>query len=197
MPSGPTQTATPARRRPILRCIAITILALIVLIGLLVLIIWLTVKPKKLVYTIEDGSVHGFNLADKTLNATFDLTLRADNPNTRIAIYYDSIEVSVWYEDQIITISDVRPFFQPRRNATRLEVKAVAQSTPVLQTVYNDLRHDKSKGEVQLEVRMKARIRFKMAKVKSRHYTLKAYCYPVVHFNPSKPFERTFCDVDI
>lgn len=196
-PTPQPQLAARSRHSKLLRLIAIIILALIVLVGLVVLIIWLVVKPKGLAYDIEDGSIHGFGLSNNHLNATFHFVLRAYNPNRKVSIYYDSMEVSVAYDDQTMASNGVQPFFQRHRNVTRLEVQLVAQSLLLSGPVSKDLHLDRSSGKVELEVRVKARIRFKVGIWKSKHRTLRVFCLPEVHFSSHKDFERTKCEIDL
>lgn len=194
-----TVVKPPGQRTHVLRWVAMFFLALIVLVGLAVLIIWLVIKPKRLVFSVEEGSVHNFNISnDKHLNASFDFVVRSYNPNTKVSIYYDSIESRVEYDDQTLAFNTVDPFFQPHRNVTRLQVKLTAQSTALLSSVNKDIRLEKSSGEIELNVWLKARIRFKVGVWKSSHRTLKVFCSPVlVHFSKSKNFERTLCDVEL
>lgn len=195
-PTVPTQQAARSRHSSLLRLIAIIILALIVLVGLAVLIIWLAVKPKGLVYVLEDGSIHGFSLGNNHLNATFDFVLRAYNPNKKVSIYYDSMEVSAAYDDQTLATDGLQPFFQSHRNVTRLQIKLVAQSLLLSGSVSKELQQEKSSGKVELELRVKAKIRFKVGIWKSQHRTLRVFCLPVVNFS-HKDFERTPCEIDL
>ncbi|KAL6967136.1 hypothetical protein U1Q18_032940 [Sarracenia purpurea var. burkii] len=194
---APPRAAQP-RHSKLVRTIAILLLGLIVLVGLAVLIIWLAVRPKKLVYSVEDASIHGFNLTKNHLNATFNFVIRAYNPNHKASIYYDKVEAAVSYDDETLAFSTGQPFFQPHRNVTRLAVRLVAQDAPLSAAVARDLRLEKSSGEVELDLRMTARIRFKVGVWKSRHRTLKILCSPtLVQFSSSKSFQRTICDVDL
>lgn len=101
------------------------------------------------------------------------------------------------YKDEMIAFSNVDPFHQPKRNVTRLDVHPLSKSTPLLDSVTKDLKHDRSGGKVELEVRVRSRIRFKVGLSKTRHYTLRAYCPVVVKFSKSTDFDRVYCDVDI
>lgn len=197
--TAPPPGAAKPRHSMLVRAIAILLLALIVLVGVTVLIIWVAVKPKKLVYTIEDGSIHGFNLTNNNhLNATFNLVIRSYNPNSKVSIYYDKVEVFISYDDETVAFNTVDPFFQPRRNVTHLGVKLVAQDVALFGAVAKDLKLEKSAGEVELDVRVKAKIRFKVGVWKSRHRTMRILCSPtMVHFSSSKTFERTYCDIDL
>ncbi|KAF8396497.1 hypothetical protein HHK36_018120 [Tetracentron sinense] len=190
--------AIPSKQAKLLNCIAITILSLIVLVGLIVLIIWLVVRPKGLAYTIEEGSIHGYDLKDNRLNATFDFVLRSSNPNGKVSLYYDYIKVSVSYDDETIAFDLVEPFFQPRRNVTRYEVKPVARSVPLMGSLAKNIRRERSSGKFVFEVRVKARIRFKVGIMKLRRRTLRVLCSPVVvHMSSSKGFDWTRCDIDL
>lgn len=195
------QPSVPAGRpghSKLLRCIAVVLLTLIVLVGLAVLIIWLAVQPRRLVYTVEDGSIRNFNLINNHLNASFDFVIRSYNPNSKVSVYYDSIEVSTLYEDKTVAYNIVDPFFQPHRNVTRLELKLAAQYMALVGSTARDLRLEKSSGDIELTVLLKAKIRFKLGTWKSKHRTLRVWCSPVsVHLSGYKKFERTYCDTEL
>ncbi|KAL3530488.1 hypothetical protein ACH5RR_009810 [Cinchona calisaya] len=186
----------PAHSR-LVRLIATILLTLILLVAVTVIVIWLVVKPRKLVYMIESGSIHSFNLTNDHLNATFNFELRAYNPNSRVSIYYDRIETRVLYDDSTLAFNNVQPFYQPRRNVTHLGLNLVATNAELFPDVAKNLRMEKMSGEVELEIRGKAKIRFKFGAVKN-HRTLRLLCAPVmVHFSSSKNFERTPCEIDL
>ncbi|XP_057954743.1 uncharacterized protein At1g08160 [Malania oleifera] len=197
MANPPTIQSRP-RHPLLLRVIAMVILSLIVLVGIAVLITWLVIKPKRLVYTVEDASIHGFNLTNDHLNADLVILLRSYNPNSRVSIYYDSMEVSVAYDDQAVAFQAVEPFFQGHRNVTRLELMLPVRSALLSKSAAKDLALEKSAKEIELDVHVKARIRYKVGGWKSRDRALRMECSPVlVHPSSSKNFERTYCDLDL
>ncbi|KAL2485630.1 Late [Abeliophyllum distichum] len=194
----PAQRAPRSRPSPLVRYISILLLVLVVVVGLAVLIAWASVNPKKLKYTIEQGSISRYNLTNNDhLNANFHFVLRANNPNKRISIYYDWIKVTVWYEHQKLSINDVRPFHQPRRNVTYLDLNLMAIQEPLHGVVARDMRMEKSSGNVDLDVKIRSKIRLKVGVFKI-HRHLNILCGTLtVPFSPSKEFERVFCDVDL
>ena len=195
MANPPSQ---PPRHSKILRYIAIVLLVLIVLVGLAVLITWLIIKPKRFVYTIEEGSIKNYNLTKNHLNSTFEFALRSYNPNSKISIYYDSIEASVEYDDQTIAFEVVDPFFQPHRNVTRLDLKLTAQYVPLSGSNSKDIALERSSGEIEIAVMLKARIRYKVGMWKSKDRILIIWCSPVrVRFSRPNNFERTYCDTEL
>ncbi|XP_061368824.1 uncharacterized protein At1g08160-like [Gastrolobium bilobum] len=191
--------ATRPKRPNLLRFIAMIILALIILVGIAVLIIWLVLRPKHLEYSVEDAAIHNFNLTDANhLYANFDFTIRAYNPNSRVSLYYDSVEVSVRYEDQTLATNAVQPFFQSHRNVTRMNVRLTAQTVALYDSVPKDIKLERSSGDIELDVLVRARIRFKVGVWKSKHRIMKIFCSPVlVHFSKAKSFERASCDVEL
>ncbi|KAL2239882.1 uncharacterized protein At1g08160 [Sesamum indicum] len=194
----PAQQQGQRQRHPFLvRSIAGVLLALILITGLAVLIIWLSVQPRKLRYSIEEGSISGYNLTNDRLNSNFHFVLRAENPNKRISLYYDRIDVTVSYEDQKLSVNNVHPFYQRRRNITHLDLDLVAKDAVLYGAVARDLKMERGSGSVDLDVKIRAKIRLKVGVFKI-HRKLKVECGPItVPFSPSKGFERVFCDADI
>ncbi|KAL2507033.1 Late embryogenesis abundant (LEA) hydroxyproline-rich glycoprotein family [Forsythia ovata] len=194
----PAQRAPRPRHSPLVRCIAMVLLALIVVVGLAVLITWASVNPKKLKYSIEQGSISRYNLTNNNhLNANFHFVLRANNPNKRISIYYDRIKATVWYEDHKLSINDVRPFYQRRRNVTYVDLNLMAIQEPLYGTVARDLRMEKDSGTVNLDVKIRSKIRLKVGVFKI-HRHLKIMCGTMkVPVSSSKEFQRVLCDVDL
>lgn len=193
--SAPAQAAAP--RRPVLRCVILVILALITLTGLTILIIWLAVQPRKLKYSIEHGSINGFNLSGDHLNAELDFVLRAHNPNRHVSLYYDRIDVTVMYEDQKLSVNNVHPFYQRRRNVTFVDLDLEAKNAAVYGATARDLKMERASGELNLNVRIRAKIRLKVGVFKI-HRKLKINCEDVtVPFDSRKGFERVLCDTDM
>ncbi|KAH6836719.1 hypothetical protein C2S53_007376 [Perilla frutescens var. hirtella] len=191
------QTAAAPRRRPFLRCIVLVILALIAVTGLVVLIIWAAVQPRKLKYSIEHGSITGFNLTNEKLNSDFDFVLRANNPNRRVSLYYDRIDVTVLYEDKSLSVNNVNPFYQPRRNVTFVDLDLTAKNAAVYGAMARDLKMERATGVVNLDVRIRAKIRLKVGLFKI-HRTLKIECDSLlVPFDSRKGFERVLCHTDM
>ncbi|CAL9108690.1 unnamed protein product [Musa textilis] len=187
------------RRPRILHCVAITAVSLLALAGLLVLVFWLVVRPSLLRCSVDKAHLRGFNVTDNALTATFNLTLEVHNPNRKVVVYYDRVEVAVWYDGQMLALNEVAPFYQPRRDVRMLKVDLVARSRPLLSSVETSLKQDQSAGEAAVEVRLRAMVRFKVGLLKTDHYTLRAYCSPVlVRFSPSvTQFQKVYCDVYI
>ncbi|GER42681.1 late embryogenesis abundant protein [Striga asiatica] len=195
--SAPRPAARP-RHSPLIRPILGALLSLIVLVGLAVLIAWLVVQPRKLRYTIGKGSISGYNLTrNDLLNANFQFVLRANNPNRRISLYYDKIDATVLYQDRVLSTNDVHPFYQPRRSVTHLDLYLTPKDAAVHGSVAKGLRMERAAGQIQVDLKIRAKIRMKVGVFKI-HRKLKAFCGSVtVLFNSTEGFKRVDCDVDI
>lgn len=196
--AGPPQPPSRAGPSRILRFVALFIVALIVLVGLAVLIIWLTIRPKRLSYTVESASVHNFDMTDTQLNASFSFGVRAYNPNKRVSVYYDSITATVGFGDQDLAFGVLNPFYQPHKNEQWLNINLNAQNFLLHDSVSKDLALEKAAGEMDLDLWIKARIRFKVGVWKSAHRTLRIRCSPViVYLSKSKTFKKTTCFTEV
>ncbi|CAL5432241.1 unnamed protein product [Camellia sinensis] len=189
-------TAQP-RQSKLVRTICMVLIALIVLIGLAVLIIWLSLKPKKPRYSIENASISNLNIANNHLNGTFNFVIRAFNPNSKVSIYYDKVEVYVFYDKDKLAASAGQPFFQPHRNETNLDEKLVAQNVTLTGKVVKDLGLEKAAGNVELDVQMKAKVRFKYGSWKTGHRRLRVFCSPVFVQSSKKNSQTTDCHVSL
>lgn len=196
----PPPVVKPRQTFSLCRCIAISLLTLLIIVGIVVLIIWLVLRPHKMSYSIENSSIHDYNLTNNNhLNANFKFTLRAYNPNKRVSIYYDYIEVKLFFNSQPIAFNNiVEPFYQPHRNVTHLNVSLPVNDVAIYGDIARDFKTQRSGGEVEVEMKIKAKIRFKVGAWKSGHRKLKILCTPRVNFSNSRKNSKSFpCDVDI
>ncbi|PIM98949.1 hypothetical protein CDL12_28562 [Handroanthus impetiginosus] len=190
---NPMKSQPPA----VVRCVALVSLALIIFATVIVIIIWLAVQPKRLNYSVELGSISGYNFTnDHLITANFRFVLRTENPNNRVSFYYDKIVVKVSYEEQNLCADNVPPFYQRSGNVTRLDLNMAAKDAAVHGGAAEDLEREQESGDLDVEVKLRAKIRIKIGLLRV-HRTLKVVCGPLkVPFSSSKVFKRVRCDVD-
>uniref|UniRef100_A0A0D9XM49 Late embryogenesis abundant protein LEA-2 subgroup domain-containing protein n=1 Tax=Leersia perrieri TaxID=77586 RepID=A0A0D9XM49_9ORYZ len=191
-----------ASRVSVVRCIVASMLAAVVVAGLVALVFWLVVRPKPIEYTVTRAVARHVSVTGDAVNATFYLTVAVDNPNRRVSMRYDNVEIRVFYgEDTQLAVADVAPsWHQPRRNETALQVRAVARSAAVGERAARELERDVAAGEVAVDVRVSAGVRFVVGGVASRYYHLRGTCSPVnIGLSPSaaRSFKSVPCDVEI
>ncbi|GAB4824817.1 hypothetical protein Ancab_007687 [Ancistrocladus abbreviatus] len=189
-------SAGQSKQSNLVKATIIALLALIVVVGLVILIIWLTINPKNLMYSIDKGSIEGYNLSNDHFNSTFKFVINAYNPYSRFVVYYDKMGVAVSYGGQTVAYQELHPFFQPHKNITWLSVNPTARYVALSKETSRHLTLDRTAGQIKLDVHMKARIRLKVGVWKSRHYKLKVLCPPVtINFSSPDKFTVTNCDV--
>ncbi|XP_022969533.1 uncharacterized protein At1g08160 [Cucurbita maxima] len=196
--AGPPQLSPRPARPNILRYVILVLVALIVLVGLVVLIIWLTVRPKRLRYTVESAAVHNFDMSTTQLNASFNFGVKAYNPNRHVSVYYDHVTVTVGFGDQDLAFGVIKPFYQPHKDVTWLNMDLNAKNFLLHDSVSKDLALEKAAGEMDLDLWIKARIRYKVGVWKLGHRTLRIRCSPViVYLSKDKEFKRTACFTEV
>lgn len=180
------------------RCIAVVFLVLILITLFLVVVIWLAVQPKKLIYTIEHSSINGYNYTrGGDVNATFHCVLRSKNPNKRVSFYFKRIDLEATYYGKKLFAGNVGPFRQPVRNVTDLEVDVVAVGAALRGKAAEELSAEKAAGSVKMEVKVVGKVNMKIGVFKV-HRTVTALCGPYdVPFSEAKGFRKVDCDTDI
>ncbi|KAJ4945396.1 hypothetical protein NE237_022050 [Protea cynaroides] len=95
------------------------IVTFIILFGIVTLVVYLVVKPKAPNYSVNNINIKGFNLnqlTSQTLSPEFDVSISADNPNTKIGIYYEpSSSVSIYSSSNVVLSKGTLPVEQSTR----------------------------------------------------------------------------------
>lgn len=70
-----------------------------------VLLVWAILRPQKPRFVLQDVTVYAFNASvPNFLTSNFQLTLSSRNPNSKIGVYYDRLDVYATYRSQQITL---------------------------------------------------------------------------------------------
>lgn len=168
------------------------------LLGLVILISWLVLRPQKPTYTIEKASAHNLKYNDTHFNATFNFLIRAHNRRNRVTIYYNPINVTTTLDEEVLGFKTLCPFDQTGKNDTMLNVKIRVQNGVVPE---EDTQAWKDSGKIQIdEVILESRVRLKVGIMKLKRRPLKVLCSPVnvtisppPSKSPAPPFEKVKC----
>ncbi|KFK43129.1 hypothetical protein AALP_AA1G084000 [Arabis alpina] len=181
---------------PVLCCI-IALVLLGLLVGLAVLITYLTLRPKRLVYTVEAASVQDFAIAnDDHISAKFNYVIKSYNPEKHVTVRYHSMHISTAHHNQSVAHKVISPFKQRPKNETRIQTQLVSHNVALSKFNAKDLRGEKSKGTIEMEVFVTARVSYKTWIFRSRRRTLKAACRPIminVTSGSLDGFQRVLC----
>ncbi|CAH8354645.1 unnamed protein product [Eruca vesicaria subsp. sativa] len=179
------------------------LIALAVVIGIAALIIWLIFRPNAIKFHVTDAKLTQFTLGtDNNLQYNLNLNFTIRNPNRRIGVYYDQIEVRGYYGDQRFGASNILPFYQGHKNTSVVGTNLVGQKLVVLNGGdRRDLEEDVKSGIYRVDAKLRLKIRFKFGLIKSWKFRPKIRCDLKVPLGSSNStsgfqFQRTKCDVD-
>ncbi|CAN8311610.1 unnamed protein product [Cochlearia groenlandica] len=180
-PTQPKPKPLPGKGLNPFLCLILALILLGLLIGLAILITYLTLKPKRLVYTIEAASVQDFAIAnDDHISSKFNYVVKSYNPEKHVTVRYHTMRISTAHHNQSVAHKEISPFKQRPKNQTMIETQLVSHNVALSKFNAKDLRGEKVKGVIEMEVFITARVSYKTWIFRSRRRTLKAVCTPVM-----------------
>lgn len=197
------------------------LLLLLFLILLTILIIYLVLRPTKPRFSLQDVSVSELNLSTPDgglildlnnfnpassasrqflLTSTMQVTVSSRNPNDRIGVYYDRLDVYASYKQQQITLATaIPPNYQGHNDVTVWSPNLVGISVPVSPYLCAELTQDRSAGILLLNIRLDGRVRWKVGTWISGRYHIHVNCPAFVTINSGVfRFQQIIrCSVDV
>ncbi|KAK9734317.1 hypothetical protein RND81_04G131300 [Saponaria officinalis] len=166
------------KKKKLLIKIGLGILALLILIGLIILIIWAVLRPIKPKFVIQDATLYNFNLTSPTeLNSVFQITVQSRNPNDKVGIYYDRLISYATYQNQQITLpTAIPPTYQDSKEINVWSPYLQGPSVPIAPYLCTAINQDIAMGSVQLVIKMDGRLRFKFGSFVSGTYRIHVNC---------------------
>lgn len=164
--------------------IFIGVSAFVVAVLFIILLVWLILRPTKPHFVLQDATVYAFNLtAPNFLTATLQITLSSRNPNGRIGVYYDRLDVYAAYHSQQITPATRLPAsYQGHKDITVWSPFLYGSAVPVAPYLAESLNHDQLTGTVLINVRVDGRVKWKVGTFVSGSYHLYANCPAYINF---------------
>ncbi|KAL5982927.1 hypothetical protein ACLOJK_017006 [Asimina triloba] len=156
--------------------VAVLALALAIASGIL----YFVFRPKSPQYSVESLAVRGFNLSTSTrltLSPEINVTVRAENPNKKIGIYYVSgSSATVSYADVALCKGVLPEFRQGKRNVTVFTTRLTGQEILLSGSVAERLTAQQQTGGIPLELDLGVPVRLKVGAVKTWRITVKVAC---------------------
>jgi hypothetical protein len=146
------------------------VLTLVFLLGIVVLITWLVLRPIHAPqYSLENVDLKTFSVTPQNaLSADVVYTVRADNPNGKIGFKYGDINMETSYGGQVFGRSAILAFSQGHRNVTTLTSQLVVNNYAfVPASVGSTLATDVQRGSVALHARGSTKVRAKVGAITS------------------------------
>ncbi|XP_019052732.1 PREDICTED: uncharacterized protein At1g08160 isoform X1 [Nelumbo nucifera] len=126
--STKSRTATllrpPRRTNPIIWCAAVLCLIfslLLILAGIATLILFLVIKPRHPLFDTVGANLNSIYVdSPEYLNGDFAFLANFSNPNRKIDVRFEYLDIELYFFDRLIATQALQPFSQ-RRGETRLE----------------------------------------------------------------------------
>ncbi|KAL3536040.1 hypothetical protein ACH5RR_004501 [Cinchona calisaya] len=146
---------------------------------LLILLIWAVLQPKKPRFILQDATVFNFNVsAPNILTSSIQVTIYSRNPNDKIGIYYDKLDVYATYNNQQITYYTAIPsVYQGHKDVNVWSPFILGNNVPIAPYNGVQLTSDQSNGALQLTIKIDGRVKWKVGTFTSGRYHLHAACW--------------------
>ncbi|KAL2937689.1 NDR1/HIN1-like protein 6 [Bienertia sinuspersici] len=174
-----------------MRCICCVYCLLFILILIFATGIVLTYtfyKPKIPIYKLQDLSVTAFSMQpDLSMNAELEVTVTAENPNTKIGfIYGKDSSIVVSFEDSILCSGKVPSFHQGHENVTTIKIP-LSGKTKFSPDLSKALTADQDQGRIPLLVQVIVPVTVVMETLPLRQFQLHVSCHMTVdNLRPDK-----------
>ncbi|KAJ8442271.1 hypothetical protein Cgig2_011194 [Carnegiea gigantea] len=164
--------------------ICTVILFVLFVVGLIAFILWLSLRPHRPRFHLEEFSFPALaqpNAAPETAFIHFNVTIR--NPNQKVEIHYDSIESTVYYREQAIGTASLasEAFDQESKNTTVFYKEISGPSLTVSGQRWINMQSDRTAGSVSFRLEITSVIKFEVfSRWNTKKHKMHANCPAVV-----------------
>lgn len=168
------------------------LLTFLFLAGLTILILWLVLKPVHLPkYSLDNVEVRNFSVTGTSLNADIAYNITANNPNRKIGIKYDVINLDTSYSGQALGRSVIPGFYQGHQNVTSISSELVVQNAALSQSSAEVLNNQVVANSVPLHVRADAKVHVRIGKYTSPGFWVRVDCDVTMGVNPAQLISKS------
>ncbi|XVF76114.1 hypothetical protein PTKIN_Ptkin13bG0239700 [Pterospermum kingtungense] len=171
-------------RRKIIRKILACLLVFLLIVLITILLIWAILRPSKPSFILQDTTVYAFNASiPNFLTSNFQVTLSSRNPNDRIGIYYDRLDIYASYRNQQITLrTALPPTYQGHKEINVWSPFVYGNMVPIAPEFSTTLSSEQAAGSVFLMIKIDGRVRWKVGTFVSGRYHLYVRCPAYITF---------------
>jgi len=180
-------------------CVFSVLFILAAIVGVIALVVLLVVKPKKPEFNLQSVTVVslqtepplGSELTSMEVFLTLNITMAftALNPN-KVGIMYSSSDFYVMYQEMLIGVAMVPPFYQPSHSNTTVQTELVVTRVNILQAAALNLIRDATVYDrVRLRITGDVGARIRVLQINSPKVQVSLDCQIVI-----SPRRRTLTD---
>ncbi|KAK2655416.1 hypothetical protein Ddye_008468 [Dipteronia dyeriana] len=172
------------KRRKLFRRIIAGILIFLLIALITILLVWAILRPTKPRFILQDATVYAFNVSSPNfLTSNFQVTISSRNPNDKIGIYYDKLDVYAIYRNQQITFRTAIPqTYQGHKEINVWSPFVFGTAVPVAPYNAVSLSQDQLNGVVPLIFKIDGRVRWKVGTLITSKYHLYVNCHALINF---------------
>ncbi|EPS68674.1 hypothetical protein M569_06096 [Genlisea aurea] len=180
-PYRPQPPPRRSRRRGCLRrcCLwtALSIFAIAVLLAIAGGLFYLIYRPRRPSISVDSLQLSAFNLTDTAVVSSFNLSLSARNPNSRISFIYDEIAVRLRSSGVDVAAGSIPGFTQAAKATTTLRA-AAASSNNADSTAVSQLKSKlkTTANNLQLQIQLDTKIRAKIGRARTKKLGIRVTC---------------------
>ncbi|XP_024016037.1 NDR1/HIN1-like protein 10 [Eutrema salsugineum] len=173
---NPYFATEPNPRAILLRRLFIAILVFLLILGLISFIFILVVRPQLPVVFINSLSVSNFNVSNNQVTGNWDLQLQFRNPNSKMALHYDSVFCTLYYGRESLSDTRLQPFDQGTEDQTPINATLAVSGTYVDGKLADSIGKERaSKGNVEFNLRVFSTVTSRYGVYRRRRYVT-MYC---------------------
>ncbi|GLT26392.1 hypothetical protein SLA2020_014610 [Shorea laevis] len=159
----------PHRTKPVVWCGAILCLIfslVVIFFGIATLIIFLAMKPRNPVFDTPNASLYTIYFdSPEYFNGDFVFLASFSNPNKKIDVRFEYIDIGLYFNDKLIATQAIQPFSQ-RRGEARLESVHLLSSLAYLpRNLAMELRKQVMSNRVQYNIRGTFKVRATLGRI--------------------------------
>ncbi|EEF38597.1 conserved hypothetical protein [Ricinus communis] len=154
------------------------IITLAVIVLVVIFFIWLILQPHKPRFILQDATVNALTFSGTNfLTSNIQVTLSTKNPNERIGIYYEKLDIYASYRNQQMTLGTQLPrSYQGHKDITIWSPFLYGNSVPMSPYLASALNEDLDAGAVLVNIKVDGYLKWKVGSWISGRYRINVNC---------------------
>ncbi|KAL1208799.1 NDR1/HIN1-like protein 10 [Cardamine amara subsp. amara] len=176
---NPYYAPQPNPRAILLRRLFIIFMAFLLILGLILFIFFLIVRPQLPDVYLNSLSVSNFNASNNKVSGNWEFQVQFRNPNSKMSLYYDSVLCGLYYNRESLSETRLQPFDQRKKDQTVVNGTLSVSGTYVDSRLVDSIGKERSdKASVEFDLRMFSSVTFRYGAFRRRRYVT-VYCNDV------------------
>ncbi|XP_071723889.1 NDR1/HIN1-like protein 12 [Rutidosis leptorrhynchoides] len=167
------------------RLIFAALLAFIIIILFIIFLVWAILRPTKPRFLLQDATIYAFNVTPPNfLTSNIQVTISTRNPNGRIGIFYEKLDIYASYRNQQVTLATEIPrTYQGHKDIAIWSPFLYGNSVPISPYFAGSLSQDQSAGLILLSVKIYGKVKWKVGTWVSGKYRINVNCPAYISFS--------------